>query len=348
MRKILVLVLAILLAAGAGYFAWESQNYVAKIGTHKIYNHEYLFFLRAQKMTTEYEAGASDARQIQELWETLVEGEDPKIIVMNQALENAKEFKVQLLKADQEKFNLSGAEKKEILDNLKKSLQNKENVRYIRNDLGLTLAQFRDMMLKSERVNRYAYEYMQKNRDAVSISDEEIMDYYQKNRDTLDEVTVSHLLISTEKEGMTDAQKQEKRKLAEDLLQRIQQGENMQELIRDYSDDSSSIDNEGLYTFTFVEAEALEYTEVFGEWAFGAGIGDLKMIESQYGFHIVRLEDKKGLKDKKEYIKSAIQAQKLNELYYKQVQEWVRDPQFNLVKNEKVLNRITRKSFPDQ
>ena len=348
MKKILVFVLAIVLAAGAGYFIWESQSYVAKIGNQKIRNHEYLFFLRAQKITTETEAGASDAQEIRELWETLVEGEDPKIIVMNQALENTKEFKVQLMKADQDKFKLSDAERKEILDNLNKSLQNKDNVQYIRNNLGLTLAQFRDMMLKSERVNRYAYETMQKNRDAVSISDEEIVDYYQKNRDTLDEVTVSHLFISTEQEGMTDAQKQEKRRLAEDLLQRIQQGENMEELIRNYSDDSFSINDDGLYRFTFIETEALEYTEAFGEWAFNSKIGDLAMIESQFGFHIVRLEAKKGLEDRKEQIKSTIQNQKLNEFYYNQVQEWNRDPQFNLVKNERVLNRITRKSFPEE
>lgn len=346
MKKILVLILAVALAAGAGYFIWESQSYVAKIGNQKIYNHEYLFFLRAQKITTESEAGVSDARQIQELWDTLVEGEDPKTIVMNQALENAKEFKVQLIKADQEKFKLSDEERKDLLDYLNRSLQNENNVQYIRNDLGLTLAQFRDMMIKSERVNRYAYETMEKNREAVSVSDGEITAYYQQNRDTLDEVTVSHLFISTEQEGITDTQKLEKRKLAEDLLQRIQQGENMQELIRDYSEDSSSIENGGLYKFTFIETEALEYTEVFGEWAFSAEIGDLKMIESQYGFHIVRLEDKKGLEDRKEQIKSTIQNQKLNEFYYNQVQEWNRDPQFNLVKNERVINRITRKSFP--
>lgn len=348
MKKILAIVLVVILAAGAGCFIWESQSYVARVGNKKIENHEYMFFLRAQKITTESEAGVSNAQEVRELWETLVEGEDPKTIVMNQALENAKEFKVQLIRADQDKFRLSDKERKEILNYLNTSLQNSENVQYVRNDLGLTLAQFRDMMLKSELVNRYAYDYMQRNRDAVAVTDDEVLAYYQENRDTIDEVTVSHLFLSTEQEGMTDAQKQEKRQLAENLHQRIEQGENMAALIRDYSEDGSTKESEGLYTFTYIELDALEYTEAFGDWAFSAEIGDLELIESPYGFHIVKLEDKKDLDDRRELIKSTIQSHKLNEFYYNQVQEWNKDPQFNLVKNERVLNRITQKSFPEK
>lgn len=346
MKKILAIVLAVVVTAGAGYFIWESQSYVAKVGTRRIRNHEYTFFLRAQKITTESEAGVSEDQEVRELWEKPVEGEDPKIIVMNQALENAKEFKVQLIKAEQEKFQLSDQDKKEILDYLNTSLKNSDNVSYVRNDLGLTLPQFKDMMLKSELVNRYAYDYMQRSREAVSASDEEILAYYQENRGTIDEVTVSHLLISTEQEGMTDEQKQEKKKLADSLLKRIEQGESMADLIRDYSEDISYRDNGGLYTFTYAQAGEQEYTAEFGDWAFNSDIGKLDMIESPYGFHIVKLESKKGLDEKKESVRSTIQTQKLNEFYYNQVQEWNKDPAFNLIKNEGVLKRITQKSFP--
>ena len=347
MKRILGLVLAILIVAGAGLFIWESQSFVARVGTWKIKKHEYMFFLRAQKITTESEASLSDEQKIRALWNTPVEGEDPKLIVMNQALENAKEFKVQLIKAAQDKFKLSGKDRKELLEYLNKSLQTKENIQYVRNDLGLTLAQFRDMMLKSELVNRYAYDFMQKNRDAVPVTDEEINAYYYKNRDTIDTVTVSHLFISTQQEGITASQRQEKKQLADSLYQRIEQGENMATFIRDYSEDISTKENAGLYSLTYIDVEAgLEYADVFGDWAFDSAVGDLELIESQYGYHIVRLEDKKGLEDKKEMIKSTIQAQKMNDIYYQQVQEWNKDPQFNLIKNEKVLNRITRKSLP--
>ena len=345
MKKILAIVLAVIvIAAGAGYFVWESQSYVARIGNHKIKNHEYIFFLRAQKLTTETEAGVSTEQEIRYLWETPVEGEDPKIIVMNQALENAKEFKIQLIQAEREGFRLSDTDKKEILNYLNTSLQNSQNVNYVRNALGLTLPQFRDMMLKSETVNRYANDYMQKNRETIVVTDEEIQTYYQENRTTIDEVTVSHLLISTE-QAKTDEQKQEKKALAESLLQRIEQGESMATLIQDYSDDTSSKDNGGLYTFTYAEMEDQEYTLEFGDWAFGSEPGDLVLLESQYGLHIVKLEAKKGFEAKKETMKSAVKAEKLNEFYYSQVQEWNRDPAFNLVKNEKILKKITDKTF---
>lgn len=345
MKKILAIVLAVIvIVAGAGYFIWESQSYVARIGNHKIRNHEYIFFLRAQKLTTETEAGVYTEQEIRYLWETPAEGEDPKIIVMNQALENAKEFKIQLIQAEREGFRLSETEKKEILNYLNTSLQNSQNVSYVRNALGLTLPQFRDMMLKSETVSRFANDYMQKNRESIVVTDEEIQTYYQENRTTIDEVTVSHLLISTE-QAQTDAQKQEKKALAESLLQRIEQGESMATLIREYSDDSASKDNEGLYTFTYSEMDEQDYTLEFGDWAFGSEPGELMLLESQYGFHIVKLKAKKGFKEKKETMKSAVKAEKLNEFYNSQVQEWNRDPAFNLVKNEKVLKNITDKTF---
>lgn len=345
MKKILAVVLAVtVLAAGAGYLIWDSQSYVAKIENHKIRNHEYVFFLRAQKIKTETEADVTDEQEIRDLWETPTEGEDPKIIVMNQALENAKEFKIQLIQADRDGFRLSDAERKEILNYLDLSLQNSDTVSYIRDALGLTLPQFRDMMLKSELVNRYANAYMQKNRDTVEVTNEEIRSYYDENRTDIEEVTVSHLLVSTQN-TQTEEEKQEKRALAEELYSRIEQGENMANLIMEYSDDPSSKENGGLYTFTYEGMGDNVYTLEFGDWAFGSEPGDLGVLESRYGIHIVKLEYRKGLEEKKEMIKSNIRAQKLNELYYEKVQEWKRDPAFNLVKNEKVLKKITEKTF---
>lgn len=346
MKKILAIILAVIvISSGIGYFIWESQSYVAKVGNQKIKNHEYTFFLRAQKITTETEAGATDVQEVEQLWETPVEGEDPKIIIMNQALENAKEFKVQLIKAEQEKFKLSDKEKKEILAYLDTSLQNNDNVNYVKNDLGLTLPQFRDMMLKSELVSRYAYDFMQKNRETLSVTDEEAKAHYEQNKDAIDEVTVSHLLIATNQEGLTEAQKLDKKKLADDLLKRIGQGEDIASLVREHSDDAISQDSGGIYTFTYVQMADQQYSQVFGDWAFNVDIGELEMIESEYGYHIVKLEGIKTYEDKKELVKSAIKAQKLNEYYYNQVQLWNKDPAFNLIKNDKVLNEINRRSF---
>ena len=84
----------------------------------------------------------------------------------------------------------------------------------------------------------------------------------------------------------TEEQKQEKRQLAESILDRIEQGENMIELVKHYSDDSDSKDSDGLYTFTYSQP----YEQEFKDWAFNAEIGDLDIVETQLGYHIMYME----------------------------------------------------------
>lgn len=348
MKKVLAVILAVvLIAAAAGFIIWESNSYVAKVGNWKIKNYEYTFFLRAQKRTAESKAGANNESAVRQLWKTPVDGEDPVAIVMNQALENAKEFKIQIIKAEQDKFKLSDKERKEILDYLNNTMKNPANVSYVKNDLGLTVAQFKDMMLKSELVGSYSYSYMQKNRDAVSVSDEEVEEYYKENRESIDDVTVRHLLLRTDIEGMTVEQKREKKALAEELMKRIENGEDMAALVKEYSEDPGSKDSGGVYTFT--EAEAIEnnFAQEFADWSFNSEVGDLAIVQTKLGYHIMRLEEKQGLEEKMEQIRSTLKAQKLNNFYNNQVKEWSKDPAFNLEKNERVLNRITKKNFPE-
>ncbi len=348
MKKILAVILAVIfIAAAAGYFIWESRSYVAKVGKWKIKDYEYTFFLRAQKRTTESKAGANNDAAVRELWKTPVDGEDPVAIVMNQALENAKEFKIQLIKAEQEKFRLSEKERREVMDYLNNTLKNPDNVNYVKNDLGLTVAQFRDMMLKSELVGSYSYSYMQKNRDAVSVSDEEVKTYYDENRESIDDVTVRHLLLRTDIEGLTVEQKREKKELAENLKKRIENGEDMAALVKEYSEDTGSKDSGGVYTFTETEAIEKGFAQEFADWSLNAEIGDLEIVQTKFGYHIMRLEGKQALAEKMEQIRSTLKAEKLSEYYNSQVKEWSKDPAFNLEKNEKVLNRITKKNFPE-
>ncbi len=342
-RKWFVVIFAVIaIVAGIGYFLWESNSFVAKVGSHKILTHEYTFFLRTQIKTAESEAGVTDEQAIKDFWESPVDGEDPVTIVMNQALENAKEFKIQLIKAEQEKFRLSESERKEIQEYLDELLKDKEYVQFVKNELGLTSGQYKDIFLKSQTIQSFSQDFMQKNRNAVEVSDEEVKAYYVENSESFDDVTVRHLLIQTNQDGLTAEQKKEKKSLAEDLLKRIQQGEDMVELIAQYSEDPSHTENEGVYTFTYTES----YAQAFKDWAFQAEIGDLGLIETEFGYHIMRLEDKSTYDEKKELIKSNLKAKKLNEFYNSQVVEWTKEPAFNLIKNENVLYKITQKNIP--
>ena len=341
MKKILVIIIVIaLLGLGIGYFIYESGSYVAKVGNEKIENHEYMFFLLAQKITTESEAGATTDQEKEQLWENPVEGEDSIVVVINQALENAKEFKIQLIKAKQAKFKLSEQERKDIQAYLDNMLKNESNVAYVKNDLGLTLAQFKDIVWKSELAGSYAYYLMEQNSDAYPVTDEEAKAFYEENKSYIDEVTVRHLLILTD--GLTEEQKNEKKIFADGLLTRIKDGEDMTALVREHSEDTDSKESDGLYSYTY--SDELFEKEV-ADWAFGAELGDAGVVETQYGIYVLRLENKKGFEDKKAQITSTLKSQKLNEFYYGQLEEWKNNPEYNLIKNENVLNKLAESVF---
>ncbi|NLY18474.1 MAG: peptidylprolyl isomerase [Clostridiaceae bacterium] len=340
MKKILVVLLIAVIGLGVWYLIYTSGNYVAKVGNSKIENHEYMFFLLVQKITTESEAGAFDEQAKKELWENPEEGEDPIVIVMNQALENAKELEIQLIKAKEANFKLSSEERKNIQQYLNNMLKIESNVRYVKEDLGLSLSKFSDIVWKSELAGSFANYLMEKESDSVTVSEEEAKAYYENNKSAIDEFTVRYLVLLTG--NLTEEQKTEKKKLADDLLTRIKNGEDMAALVREYSEDSESKENDGLFTFLY-EDESFE-TEL-KDWASGSKTGESAVVETRTGIYVARLENKKGFDDKKAQIVSTIKSQKLNEFYYDQLEEWKNDPEYNLVKNEKVLNKITDKVF---
>jgi len=343
MKKIIFIILAaIAVAAGiVFYYILDSGSYVAKVGGQKIKNYEYVFFLRTQKKVTEAEAGVTDEQGRKELWATAVDGEDPVAIVMNQALENAKEFKVQLIKAKQANFKLTDSERREINQYLNNWLKNEENRNYVLNELGISLSQFKDIMVKSQLVSRFSYDFMQKNSDAVTVSDDEIREYYSENRKSLDDVTVTYIFISTG-DNVSSEQEEEKRELAEELLRRIEQGEDMPSLAREFSDDPEAEETGGKYTFKY---SSEYYSQEVKDWAFGAKIGDMGIVQARDGYYVIKLEDRSSFEDKRELARSELKAGKLNEYYQSKLKEWVNDPYFNLVKNEKTLNKITKKIF---
>jgi hypothetical protein len=160
-KRVSIIIFAlIVIGASVGYYIWESGSYVAKVGNHKILNHEYTFFLRTQKKNAEAEAGAFSEKEIRELWESPAGGEDPVALIMNRALENAKEFKIQLIMAERENFRLSDSELSQIRQSIDNLLDDRESASIILKDLGLNPAQYKDMIIKRKLVEKYVDNYL--------------------------------------------------------------------------------------------------------------------------------------------------------------------------------------------
>ena len=136
---------------------------------------------------------------------------------------------------------------------------------------------------------------------------------YEKNKESYDTVTASHILISTQDDSgneLSDKEKAAAKQKAEEVLQKAKSGEDFAELAKEYSDDSANASSGGnLGDFT-----AGEMVEEFSNAAFALDKNEISdIVETQYGYHIIKVTDKATTFNKaKDRVKSAVLSEKFN------------------------------------
>lgn len=113
-------------------------------------------------------------------------------------------------------------------------------------------------------------------------------------RDNRGEVTVAHIMLN---DNEKDEQSAEDR--INEIYKRVKQGEDFASLAKQFSDDKSSSSNGGkLNTFSAGQLSS----KIFEEQAFGLeSVNDVtKPFKSEFGYHIVKLLEKNGIKQLKE------------------------------------------------
>ncbi len=156
---------------------------------------------------------------------------------------------------------------------------------------------------------------LQKNADKL-VADGDVEQYYKDHPADFDEVRVRHILVSTqpkpEAEDESDAKdakdskaskdkkpadkpktltKDEARKKTQDLLDRARKGEDFAKLATENSDDPASKDKGGEYDFFGHGKMVPEFEKA----AFALKPGEISdLVETQFGFHIIKLEERRA------------------------------------------------------
>ena len=151
---------------------------------------------------------------------------------------------------------------------------------------------------------------LQKNADKL-VSDTDVEQYFKEHPSDFDEVRVRHILISTqpkpeaEEENDKDNKdskdkktpepkaltKEEARKKSEALLARARKGEDFAKLASENSDDPGSKDKGGEYDFFGHGKMVPEFEKA----AFALKPGEISdLVETQFGFHIIKLEERRS------------------------------------------------------
>jgi peptidyl-prolyl cis-trans isomerase C len=122
----------------------------------------------------------------------------------------------------------------------------------------------------------------------ITVAPEEVAKHYAANPTSFhhpDVVRSSHILIRAGDTAELDALS---KKRAEELLARVKKGEDFAKLAREYSmDGSASAGGDIGYN------DKASLTPEYGEAAFSLPVGGVKLIKSEFGYHIIKVTDKK-------------------------------------------------------
>ncbi|MFC1541899.1 peptidylprolyl isomerase [Candidatus Latescibacterota bacterium] len=158
--------------------------------------------------------------------------------------------------------------------------------------LGLTEQQLRNMIRQDAANYVLTQTIAEQIRSTISVSPQDMEAWISANRDSLPEMPeqfkLSHIMIypkvSEEKKNNVIAQMQE-------ILDRINNREDFAELAKNYSQDTNSAPSGGDLGYFTRGVMVPEFEDA----AFSLEVGEVSgIVESQFGFHIIKIEDIRG------------------------------------------------------
>ncbi|MDD4496182.1 MAG: peptidyl-prolyl cis-trans isomerase [Eubacteriales bacterium] len=323
-----------------------ANSYVAKLKGEKISVAEYRYFFSNEEyyMLTEVKDPEMDEETF---WNTKIDGQSPVDITKNKALESARAFNIEVIRAKEKKIKLTDYDRDQAQTYVDSMMGEYYQTRaakdeYLRASIGITYNEYKRIIEDYFLVLKFRSEIMK----GIEVSDTEIVEYYEANKDDIDKVTINHMLIEFDRyldkdedgktvEGatLTDEQKEKARGDAVAILARVQEGESYEEILKDFYGDEYNKD-EMQYELQFSKSEA--YLDEIKTWAFEHKVDDTGMIESKYGYHVVKLTKRTVFEDVKDAAKEALLAEK----YSEQLEVWKKDPEYNIKMNDRVFNGI--------
>jgi len=146
--------------------------------------------------------------------------------------------------------------------------------------------------IPEKRVVRYAIVDVNQVRQGMQISDDQVKAQYQQNIQQYqvpNRVHVDHILLMTV--GKTDAEVEEIKKKAQDILNQAKKGSNFEDLAKKYSEDPGTKDKGGDLGWIVQGQTVAEFEKA----AFSLPKGSISdLVKTQYGFHILKIVDKES------------------------------------------------------
>lgn len=164
----------------------------------------------------------------------------------------------------------------------------------------------------------------------IAAGEEKIKKYYDDNKNKYlesEKVRAKHILFMTMDnatgEGYDATKKEEIKKKALEVLDAIKAGANFDEQMNKYTEDPGTKSSPDGYTFS-----KGEMVKEFEDCSFSMNVGEISnLVETQYGYHIIKLEEKipqkqLTLDEVRDQIKSILDGQEKQLYFNNLVEKW--------------------------
>lgn len=228
-------------------------------------------------------------------------------------LESMIDRKLQLQLAKRVDISANKEEVAEAIDGIKKkySMDEKEFQENLKKE-GFTMEEYKNRLIDHIILSKLI---SQQVKNKIVVSDEEVNDYIAKNRGGSEYRVRQIFFKSSDKEG----EKAVLEMKAEEVLQRLKNGEDFSGLAQRYSDDPTGRIGGDL---GFVKKEDLgkEFVDVLSQ----IGVGEVsKPFWTSRGLHIIKLEDKVDGTDAKEF-RENVKKKLFDKRFEDEYRNWVR------------------------
>ncbi len=219
--------------------------------------------------------------------------------------------------AQKQNLKIEDSEVNEKFDQLKDALNTNPLYKEKLEKAGVTEDFLKEQIKKDLVVAKYKENFIKD----IKISDKEMEAYYNNHKDqfNVEEVKASQILISTLDKDNKEVSKEEKEKLkekAQGVLDKIKNNEDFANLAKEYSDDKNSGKDGGDLGYFAKSDKNVEFTKE----VFKLDTNQVSnLIETPYGYHIVKVTDKRPVTKSFEDSKDDIKAKILNEKYTKHI-----------------------------
>jgi len=267
---------------------------IAALGENTVPAMMYAYFFLVYRSDFEHSAlvfgfGPDD---MDEFWELEQAGVTLRQVLLDESMSSAKEYAAlyrAAAAAGMYESETSAASADERIATLLSQMDDDEEQFF--EAYKLTPSQMREVM----RQIQIAAAYLNQAMVTIEVTPEAVRAAYDADPDAFDQVTVRHILISSDDDMIEESQEAERdfnpAGFAEGLLARVNAGEDFGALALEFSGCPSRYEGGEL---VFGQGTMVEE---FEQWSFAAAPGDTGVVRTGFGYHVMQMRSRTGFED---------------------------------------------------